>query len=97
MVVKNSVDSSAVTSQEDSPDVSVSSNDKSEPLLTSETDDSSVSVLVMESADDTDAEGSKISSESKSIQTDETEQAFEDQVEIFAVPASSIYPKLEVC
>ena len=91
--------------QEDTPDTSdlssdaneasSSSNDKSEPLSVSEADDSSA--LVLESADDTDAESSKISSESKSIQTDASEHAFEDHVEIFAVPASSMYPKMEVC
>ncbi|KAL5269445.1 hypothetical protein ACHWQZ_G003059 [Mnemiopsis leidyi] len=63
-------------------------------LILSETDSSS-GVRVAESTDDTDAEGSKAPSESKSIQTDVSEQAFEDHVEIFAVPASSMYPKLE--
>ncbi|XP_063683042.1 S phase cyclin A-associated protein in the endoplasmic reticulum-like isoform X2 [Bolinopsis microptera] len=98
---KESVISSAP--QEDTPDTSdlssdaneasSSSNDKSEPLSVSEADDSSA--LVLESADDTDAESSKISSESKSIQTDASEHTFEDHVEIFAVPASSMYPKME--
>ena len=66
--------------------------------ISSESEQNSSScVLAAESTDDTDAEGSKASSESKSIQTDASEQAFEDHVEIFAVPASSMYPKLEVC
>ena len=66
--------------------------------ISSESEQNSSScVLATESTDDTDAEGSKASSESKSIQTDASEQAFEDHVEIFAVPASSMYPKLEVC